>query len=258
MDTKVITQTNTPIALSEEDSTGQNYVYNFQRYEYKYIIPNNIAHGLIPYIARHMDYDAYSKGGQTYSVHSVYFDSPERSAFYEKIAGIERRHKYRIRAYSKNLGPDDPVFFEVKEKEKDIILKRRFSSTFSQVPEILSQNLSLDDKTFREWKFAILRRNLTPNILIEYDRLAFVPRSPLDLRITLDQNLRYANMKDVADFSAPSRIVEVMKHSSVLEIKFRHFIPRWTLDLIQKYDLRNDAFSKFCESVMFDNKLKSK
>ena len=46
-----------------------------------------------------LDRDSHTTDGLSYSVHSLYFDDPVLSAFHDKIDGLEKRAKYRIRYY---------------------------------------------------------------------------------------------------------------------------------------------------------------
>ena len=77
--------------------SSQDYVLDFQRYEYKYVVPSHLIEAMIPDILNYMNYDSHSKG-EYYKLYSVYFDTFDMTSFYEKIAGIERRKKYRIKS----------------------------------------------------------------------------------------------------------------------------------------------------------------
>lgn len=247
----------TPKILEETKIIEPNvsYVLDFQRFEFKYVMPVAYVDALIPDLLRYMDYDPYSKG-EPYKLYSIYFDTFDWDSYYEKIAGIEHRKKYRVRAYKPNLEPDDPVFIEVKEKEKDIILKRRKAIPFKHLADFVSHRHYDHDPVLDEWRFHIMRQNLKPKILVEYDRLPFIPKGNQDIRITIDRNLHYAMMRNLKmDFGAQTKRVEAMKQYCVVEIKYKNFLPAWTHRLIRKYNMRNDAFSKFTESVIYNYKL---
>lgn len=232
-----------------------NYALKFQRFEYKYVLPKSRIEGLIPVLKSYMDFDPYSDSDY-YPLHSIYFDTHNSVSFYEKIAGIEKRKKFRIRSYYKNLTPDKPVFFEIKEKDKDVILKRRFNVRYSEITDVLEGKYgNKDNSCYKEWRYHMLRYNYKPKVLIEYDRMAFNAKSSADLRITIDQNLRYAMTSGIVDFASATRPVHNMRDFGVVEIKFRTYIPSWLSRLIMKYNLHNEAYSKFTESLVMYYKI---
>lgn len=55
-----------------------------------------------------------------YYVRSLYFDNKSNDNYYEKIAGVEKRSKYRIRIYNLCL---NPVKLEIKAKMNNVIFK---------------------------------------------------------------------------------------------------------------------------------------
>ncbi|MCA9309502.1 VTC domain-containing protein, partial [Candidatus Saccharibacteria bacterium] len=71
-------------------------VSEFQRLEIKYLISNNIVDILIPDLLQHLEYDSYSINGE-YDIFSVYFDTQDLQAFEAKMAGNNKRQKFRIR-----------------------------------------------------------------------------------------------------------------------------------------------------------------
>lgn len=255
MATRYKRQTVKHIEKTEVVESNASYVLDFQRFEFKYVMPSSYVDALIPDLLRYMDYDKHSKGDY-YKLYSVYFDTINWDSYYEKIAGIEHRKKYRVRSYYPTLKEDDPVFIEVKEKEKDIILKRRKDIPYGKLDDFVNNRYYDHDPILDEWRFHIMRENLRAKILIEYERLPFVPKGRQDIRVTIDRNLAYAMMKDrKINFGAKTKSVESMREHCVVEIKFKNFLPLWTHQLIQKYNMRNDAFSKFTESVIYNYKL---
>ena len=66
------------------------------------------------------DENAQRNGGE-YFIRSLYFDSPFDDALWEKLAGVNDRDKFRIRAYN---GCDDVIKLECKHKEGSFIAKQ--------------------------------------------------------------------------------------------------------------------------------------
>jgi len=227
-----------------------SYVKDFQRFEFKYWIPKRWVNVLVSDLYRLMDLDPYSAGGVYYPLYSVYYDTEDWQAYYEKMDGVERRKKFRVRSYAPNPGADDMVNLEIKEKNKDIILKRRMRVPVSEVDAVARGQYGGDDPVGAEWRFSQTRDALRPKVLVAYKRLAFVPKGPGDYRITVDADVSWGRPSSSTDFGASTRPVPMLRDASVLEIKFAKYPPRFIFDLIQRYNLRNDAISKYCESVI--------
>ena len=70
----------------------------FNRFEIKYQISIPERNNIINHIRPFMELDSHIKAGYNiYEVRSVYFDSPFKKAYFEKISGIKIRVKLRIR-----------------------------------------------------------------------------------------------------------------------------------------------------------------
>lgn len=234
------------------------YILKMQRNEFKYLVPKGQIESFISFFKSTMTPDNYSKNGY-YTVSSIYFDSFDFNAYYEKNAGIENRKKFRIRSYIKDLSPSNKVFVEIKQKVNDVILKRRFPVKYNEISD--SVNFLFNSKKHKdyssEWNYHIVRKGLKPKILVEYDRMAFNAVSNQNLRITIDKNLRYSAMVNKEfDFTKNTIDVEVMKEYSLLEVKFRSVIPKWLRLFIMKSSLNNEAFSKYTKCLVHNKKLK--
>ena len=72
-----------------------------------------------------IDNFALKNKNQKYLVRSLYFDNNDYSNFFEKVDGIKIRKKFRLRSYDKNLNSKSPVFFEMKGRAHDRIIKKR-------------------------------------------------------------------------------------------------------------------------------------
>jgi SPX domain protein involved in polyphosphate accumulation len=232
-----------------------DYVLKFQRREYKYLIPSSLVDLLVPELLMYMNPDKYSNDGY-YNLYSIYFDTHDWQAFYEKIDGIERRKKFRIRSYYPSPKPDDTVMLEVKEKNKDIIIKRRTPIKLKDVQKLVTGRKisNIHDPVVEEWRFNILRNGLKPRILIKYDRMAFMPKQHGDYRVTIDKAVSHASTNKPDDFQRRLTKTSWAHDNCVLEIKFDSHPPQFLLDLIKRYNLRNEAISKFSDSIMTHHK----
>src|SRR5436305_14125016 len=96
-----------------------------QRFELKYLIPESTALLVRDFVRSYLEMDEFSVGRPNYSypVHSLYLDSDDLKLYWRTINGDKNRFKLRLRYYS--LNEDSPVFFEIKRRMNNCILKQR-------------------------------------------------------------------------------------------------------------------------------------
>src|SRR4029077_20113732 len=111
------------------------------RFELKYLISEDVAGRVRDFVRCYLGIDEYSVGKPdfSYPVHSLYLDSDTLEIYWRTVNGDKNRFKLRLRYYSDN--PDTPVFFEIKRRMKDVILKQRGGVRQSAVPLLLNGHL---------------------------------------------------------------------------------------------------------------------
>src|SRR5258706_15771918 len=111
------------------------------RFELKYLISENTAQRVRDFVRCYLAMDEYSVGRPNYSypVHSLYLDSDSLEIYWRTVNGDKNRFKLRLRYYSDN--PKSPVFFEIKRRMKDVILKQRCGVKHDAVPLLLAGQL---------------------------------------------------------------------------------------------------------------------
>ena len=183
-----------------------------------------------------------------YHIRSLYFDSYDDAALYDKINGVQHRDKYRIRLY--NL-TDKQIQLECKTKYGTLISKRSL-----RIPRELAEQLTAGDPTGLErTRSGLLRdmyREMTVNLLhpvviVDYVREAYIHPAQ-DVRITFDKQLRTGlGSIDMFDFTLPTVPVEGAKTSIIMEVKYNQFFPSYIKDLISTYceDPMLSAISKY-------------
>src|SRR6185436_1802250 len=104
---------------------AQDHTLMASRFELKYLIPNWMALKIRPFIQQHLELDEFGVGrpNLSYPIHSLYLDSDDWKIYWSSINGNKNRFKLRIRYYNEN--DDTPVFWEIKRRVKDVILKQR-------------------------------------------------------------------------------------------------------------------------------------
>lgn len=197
-----------------------------------------------------LNYDEHNNKDGGYFIRSVYFDSIFDSAFHEKLEGIEKRQKYRLRIYD----PDDQkVKFEVKNKMNNSILKETAVISRADAKEVLDQRydvlLKYNDPTLNKIYCEFKRIPYRQVIMVDYFREAFT--WPINnIRITFDKELS-RNSTNLDLFSKTVICPRVYDKSTVImEVKFDHHLPEWIKDIFKSISFTNNAISKYCLSRM--------
>ena len=99
----------------------------FLRYEFKYFMSSKISNEIFNQSLNFMNIDNFASKSKNhkYLVRSLYFDNNDYSNFFEKVDGIKVRKKFRLRSYGKSINSKSPVFFEMKGRAHDRIIKKR-------------------------------------------------------------------------------------------------------------------------------------
>ena len=170
-----------------------------------------------------------------YHIRSCYFDTIQNTAFFDKLAGVQNRDKYRIRIYNFS---DQVIKLECKTTAGNLISKRSLS-----IPKLLCEQLLAGDPTglettrsgllndvFREMTVNLLR----PVVLVDYVREAYLHPAE-EVRITFDKQLRTGMLsKDLFDPYVPT-VPPFDENVMILEVKYNQFLPPYIRDLLNTY-----------------------
>ena len=180
-----------------------------------------------------------------YHIRSLYFDDFRNTAFFEKMAGVATRKKYRMRIY--NLS-DDIIKFERKSKFSEYVSKEIAILSREEADRIINGDASFlanSDKQLLRCFYLECRRNLMrPVVLVDYLREAYV--HPVgDVRITFDIGLRTA-LGPVSFFDCDTSTVTVCEEPDViLEVKFDDVLPEVVRGLFSMGIRPRSAIGKF-------------
>lgn len=216
----------------------------FERYEFKYVIPEFICHELEKNLSNFMELDNFSKKQKkkSYFVRSLYFENDINENFFEKIDGIKYREKYRFRTYQKEFSKN--IFLEKKMKNNERVFKDRVSISKKEYEFIINGNYSKfankkkDNKFFLDFFHKVLKNNEYPKIIIDYNRRPYVSDHDKYFRISIDGDL-------IARDINLTKVVECIPGYKIMEVKFFRRIPLWFHRLIQTYSLKRVSISKF-------------
>jgi hypothetical protein len=234
-------------------ATG-TYQRAFNRYEVKYVVPQRKADAFIQELEPYLVTDPHGRDEWGYMVQSVYWDSDDLALFWEKVEGLERRRKLRLRRYGAD---SEHVFVEIKQRLDRTVQKRRTQWSLDQARRAfdLGQPLSSDDgpdpgdDVGREALEMFHRYRLRPRMSVSYIRKAYFCRYEPGLRITFDRMIRFDPFRlDVSEPSDGGRYM-LDPRLTVMEVKFNHRVPVWLCKAAQRRGFEMVRLSKYCTAV---------
>jgi hypothetical protein len=224
------------------------------RFEIKYIVPDTKLPLLREMMEPFVRPDKYiiDRNRRSYTVRSVYFDTPDLLYYHEKIEGVPYRLKLRIRTYN-TAKENSKVFFEIKRKHKIPMTKDRAAFDFSTTMDFLQNGMINEPEGMTEVKrentqkflYHLHRDNLHPTVLVVYDREAYESVFDNTVRITFDKRLRSADVSDVEELYRED-LISVMEGFFILEVKYNKQYPPWMQLIVNSLDLKQVAASKYC------------
>lgn len=213
------------------------------RHEYKHQINLADIYGLRTRLSAVAKHDSNCEADGTYFVKSLYFDNYMDKALREKLDGVNKREKFRIRYYG-----TDTSFIRLEKKSKINGLCNKVSCriTAEECQRIVDGDIEfmknseyeLMRELYSKMKYQLLR----PKCIVAYTRECFV-YAPGNVRVTLDMNICGSN--NVKEFLNPGLPFLQTYHEAVLEVKWDELLPQIIRDCVQIKSRRSAAFSKY-------------
>jgi SPX domain protein involved in polyphosphate accumulation len=229
------------------------------RYELKYVIDEERARNVRQFVQGHLNHDVYAHPSHNYSyyIHSLYLDTPDKSLCFATVSGHRNRLKLRIRFYDDK--PDTPIFFEIKRRVNDVILKERAAVKKSSVSKLLQGWMPDQSDLFKPndiaawtslWRFMEMKDAIGAkgSIFVSYLREAWVHPTQNTVRVTIDRDLTthpFKGKESWTDLSDYEQWRRPPIEGVVLEIKFTDKHPNWMGDMVQSLNLRRGPFAKY-------------
>lgn len=230
-----------------------------QRWELKYVIPNDLALAIREFVRPYLEIDEYGAGrpNLSYSIHNLYLDSDDLAIYWGTINGNKNRYKLRLRFYEDN--PNSPIYFEIKRRMNDAILKQRGGVKRPAVERVLAGHLPAPDElvsgdarqlvAIQRFVELMHRDRAQPTAHVSYDREAWI--SPMDnsVRVTMDRHV-LISPEFVTRFTAQmDDPVRVFDDLVILELKFTGRFPDWFKELVRVFNLRQGSASKYADGI---------
>jgi len=239
---------------------AQDHRVQAQRFELKYLIDDAITPQIRDFARSYLELDDYGLGSPqcAYDVHTLYLDSDDLKTYQSSINGTKNRFKLRLRYYDDK--PETPVFFEIKARMDNCILKQRCPVSREAVPILLAGQLPSPGQlltrearhfaTLQRFNMLQLQLNAKPKTHNNYSREAWVSPNDNSLRVTMDRNVRiepYFLTDAPVKMANPTRIFGDVV---ILELKFTTRFPGWFADLVRTFNLMQYSASKYVEGVL--------
>ena len=229
-----------------------------RRYELKYRVTERQAVAIREWLQpifsldRHIDPNL---GG--YVVNNLYFDTLDLRFYHDTKFRKLKRYKPRARYYGGS--PDDYLMLEIKNKENNIVWKKRRRVTVDDWTKFRHEGpvkgsgsvFGLPD-SFDE---LMVLTGAQPMMHVRYFREPWVSDIDEYGRVTFDRRLSFklahgswniqAKDDEMTFYDDP---VTTMDEDSpvILEIKTESLVPFWAIELIRSFNLTQRGFSKYC------------
>lgn len=192
--------------------------------------------------------DPHAVAGR-YLIRSLYFDTLSDKALREKLDGVNRREKFRIRYYNGDLRV---IHLEKKSKLNGLGTKVSASLTAQEARSIVNGDWDWMIDSGRPLVaelYSKLRSGLRPKTIVDYTREPFV-YAPGNVRVTFDYDIRTGLSS--TDFLNPDCVTIPAGDAPILmEVKWDNFLPDIIRDAVQTPGRRAAAFSKYAQCRVY-------
>lgn len=181
-----------------------------------------------------------------YLIRSVYFDNYRDKALKEKIDGVGKREKFRIRYYNDDFSY---IVLEKKMKVNNLCMKLDAVITEKECRRLMEGDtgwmLGHSEELVKELYVKMKTEQLCPRVLVSYIREPYIYKAG-NVRITFDSNIRSTLFhgrfleEGFTDMDVSDRAGDM-----ILEIKYDEYLPEIIAHMVQLGDCRQEAFSKY-------------
>lgn len=231
-----------------------------QRYELKYQVPESQALRIRDFVQGYLEIDEYGalQPSLSYPTLSLYLDSDSLDTHWHTVNGNRNRFKLRLRYYDDQ--PDTPVFFEIKRREDNVILKERGGVRKSAVRWLLAGHMPerkhmlnpVDPAALvavQRFCELMLSLNARPKMHIAYLREAYENPRDNNVRVTLDRRVESQPNPTPRLIARSPKPHLVFGKTVILELKFTARYPRWFRQLVETFNCMQAGAAKYSEGI---------
>jgi hypothetical protein len=239
---------------------------SLQRREYKYLIDEETVERIRRYMRGICAVDEYAaKTGGRYLTDTLYLDTPALDSYFATMEDAPDRYKLRIRTYP-SMG-NGPVFFEVKRRVSESIIKTRGSYVGNwqallerTSPEIQATVSSKNRRAIDNFICHYHYLPYLPSALVRYEREPYFSLVDDYARVTFDRSISMQRSTELTltpeheqwiyvDDAVSQRGLAFNTSSVLMELKFTSIVPTWMRTMIHSLDIQRLAFCKYTRSI---------
>ena len=223
---------------------------NVKRHEIKFYISYADYEHTRHVLSHMMETDPHQADPRGYFIRSLYFDDVYDSSVEEKLDGIEKRDKYRIRIYDT---AQQWAKLERKRKHNQYVDKSSVTISRSEAECLINGNadflLTKNNAAARSIYFDFARKYFRPTVVVDYDREVFI-LDYNEIRVTFDKQLRVSTSD--FDLFSPNLVTQPLQRADtiIVEVKFNVCLPPWFATLLNLDGTTAQAISKYCQGRM--------
>ena len=218
---------------------------NEYRHELKYGVSYADYLALRARLAPVMSPDPHAGGDGRYTIRSIYFDNYSDKVLREKLDGVQKREKFRIRWYNDDLSL---IHLEKKMKHDSLCPKLSARLTRQECRALCDGRvdwmLAHPAPLVRELRCKMTLQQLRPRVLVSYLREPYV-YGPGNVRLTFDSHIRTSLFRRELLDRGPDISAADSPGDMLMEVKYDAFLPEIIAGLLQTEGLRQQAFSKY-------------
>ena len=211
----------------------------FNRVEQKYIITKEEKEEFLKLIGEHIVEDQYHDS----LISNIYFDDINNRLIINSLEKPLYKEKVRIRCYGET-NIDSNVFFEIKNKYKGVVGKRRIMIKLDDLYKYLDGKINIDNQILNEIDYLVKYYGLKPAIFISYHRYSYISKDDENLRITFDRDL-ISRRNDLRLEKGIYGDKYFDNDEIILEVKTLNGYPMWLVEAFNKLKIYPESFSKY-------------
>jgi hypothetical protein len=227
------------------------------RREFKFVLPAHLGEVIRQRVGEVMEADRGAEDG--YPILSEYYDTSERTSYWQKQFGVANRRRVRSRVYGRRDGGiPASAFIEVKHKLDGVTVKRRVPVNLDELEQLTEGIIPVRDESISPTDERVLAEIASllhdlgsrPVVQIRYHRFAYDSGPEGTIRITFDNEPRCRFRRvpltpDDPDFELPL----LAPGESIMEVKTIGPVPYWFRNLIGEFNLVPRGFSKYTAAL---------
>jgi SPX domain protein involved in polyphosphate accumulation len=221
----------------------------FNRYENKYRMDEGVCEKLQQRLADYMEPDKHNNLHGAYAICNLYYDTPDSHLIRNSLAKPVYKEKLRVRSYG-TPERDGKVYVEIKKKFRGLVNKRRSALPLDEAYRFLATGVipeireGMNPQVLSEIQYFLAQHELSPQVFLAYERLAFFGTGEHDLRVSFDTKITTRR----TDLHLESGIYgkKLLPDGQwLMEVKTVESIPLWLCRILSEYQIYPISFSKY-------------